>query len=376
MKLDISEITKAKNALIKTGIVNKENKYNNEFKGYISSFGVTIILSGIDTAITYYSEAKTDRIKVIQAIELILNIDSNKLSDFLSIKKIDTHKVLRAVSALKFALRLYETGGSQEKSDTEVKNETEKQKKNREEYLRKIFPPKENVSKIKFKANDKNLIIKKLHVKENDIKSFSLKTTYPGLLIGAGDSTSEVSVNKIKNRLFIDYTTGYPIIPGSSVKGVLRSVFPYKSKDKSKYAQYNSARIDFLIELFDICKIDLLKDVKDNSNKREDYFFQLTESFFNENVVYFDAVITNNTDSEGKILDIDYITPHNENPMAEPIPVKIERILPNITFTFYFKFKKITEGISVEQKLHLFKQILMTIGIGAKTNLGYGQLQE
>ena len=48
-----------------------------------------------------------------------------------------------------------------------------------------------------------------------------------------------------------------------------------------------------------------------------------------------------------------------------------------------FRFKLVDTEIagtgkkfSKEQKLELFKEILTTVGVGAKTNVGYGQLKK
>jgi len=69
------------------------------------------------------------------------------------------------------------------------------------------------------------------------IQSFELTTIYPGLLIGAGYSHPALKEIKKSDRdevgdfqlgFFFDHTTGLPVIPGSSVKGVLKSVFPKK----------------------------------------------------------------------------------------------------------------------------------------------------
>src|SRR5690554_3416875 len=52
---------------------------------------------------------------------------------------------------------------------------------------------------------------------------WELYTTYPGLLIGSGYQHESGGENEFKIGFFFDYTTGLPQIPGSSVKGVLRS---------------------------------------------------------------------------------------------------------------------------------------------------------
>ncbi|KIM08833.1 MAG: hypothetical protein KU29_03695 [Sulfurovum sp. FS06-10] len=88
---------------------------------------------------------------------------------------------------------------------------------------------------------------------------------------------------------------------------------------------------------------------------------------------------------DGKILSDDYITPHKNrdkktdeqgkllpNEIFNPIPLRFIKVLPDVEFLFDFI---LTDGvISKEQKLQLFQTILVDLGIGAKTNVGYGKL--
>ena len=57
--------------------------------------------------------------------------------------------------------------------------------------------------------------------------SFTLQTRYPGLLIGVGNSHGSGGEADIDLGFTFDYVTGCPYIPGSSVKGVLRSAFEH-----------------------------------------------------------------------------------------------------------------------------------------------------
>lgn len=54
---------------------------------------------------------------------------------------------------------------------------------------------------------------------------FELQTVYPGLLIGIGIAHGFNGKGEAALGLCLDYVTGMPYIPGSSVKGVLRSAF-------------------------------------------------------------------------------------------------------------------------------------------------------
>jgi len=179
---------------------------------------------------------------------------------------------------------------------------------------------------------------------------FEATTTYPGLLLGSGylHELPDVKSQAILG-FFFDYTTGLPIIPGSSIKGVLRSAF--------KHTDY----IKYLLEDKDI-------DVK----KLEIEIFGQNNGDNTTNPgkdIFFDAEIIRGS----KILGDDYITPHKD-PLKNPVPLRFVKVLPNVTFLFQFE---LYDGlISREEKINLFKDILSDLGLGAKTNVGYGKFKE
>lgn len=226
--------------------------------------------------------------------------------------------------------------------------------------------------------------------------SFTLKTTYPGLLIGTGLNHGVNSKEDIKVGFQFDYTTGLPYIPGSSIKGALRSVFPNSNVEDEAY---NNPRLSYistvLTNILNVNSIDK-KTVQ-----------QLGQQFFQENNnndflrdVFMDALITNvaslpfekerrietaNIDApitnvvpnNGYFIGNDYITPHKNKPLQEPIPIQFLKVLPEVTFTFSFRLNdNLCSLITAQQRLLLYKEILKDIGIGAKTNVGYGHLCE
>lgn len=231
--------------------------------------------------------------------------------------------------------------------------------------------------------------------------SFPLVTTYPGLIIGISNihrSLGEKS--EIKLGLQFDYTTGLPYIPGSSVKGTIRSMFPYSLGEtpKNKFVdkeEYRKERFGYIRELFkgqdygngNECLTDreiqaLEFDIFTNSDGEKAF-----ES--GKRDLFLDA-FPDVSQKETKLLDVDYVTPHYPDLLKEPVPIQFLKIGPNITFKFQFilhdtylsdgKAYKEKENlssykkISAELKETVFKQILLDIGIGAKTNVGYGQL--
>ena len=100
-----------------------------------------------------------------------------------------------------------------------------------------------------------------------------------------------------------------------------------------------------------------------------------------ERDIFFDAVIVE-ADSKGRILASDSITPHggenHDNPLMNPTPLTFMKIASGCTMEFRFKLvDTIIDGkkFTAAQKKTLFEEILKTVGVGAKTNVGYGQLK-
>lgn len=186
-----------------------------------------------------------------------------------------------------------------------------------------------------------NIIDQTPTIQESEILGsthFTATTTYPGLLLGSGNTHELPS---IKGQAILgfhfDYTSGLPVIQGSSIKGVLRSAFNH---DEYIKGLLNTQTIN----------------IKD-----------LESEIFDNNDIFFDATISN---TDGKILGDDYITPHNDV-LKDPIPLKFIKVLPNITFRFDFE---LSDGlISKAKKSKLFQDILEDLGVGAKTNVGYGK---
>ena len=169
---------------------------------------------------------------------------------------------------------------------------------------------------------------------------FKATTTYPGLILGSGNAHELPSIEGQASLGFqFDYTTGLPIIQGSSIKGVLRNAFKHTEYIKEYLAN----------DSIDIKALE--KDIFDNAD------------------IFFDAQII----TDGKILSDDYLAPHGDNPLKNPIPIRFIKVLPNISFRFDFE---LNDGlISKEEKSKLFQNILKDFGLGAKTNVGYGKFE-
>lgn len=186
---------------------------------------------------------------------------------------------------------------------------------------------------------------------------FELRTAYPGLLVGTGLPHGFGGKGEAALGLTLDYVTGMPYIPSSSVKGALRSAFVHK---------------DYIKELLKSADIDVANfETSIFGSSHSDK----SEAKVQGSDIFFDAIIT----STGKILDTDNITSHRHNKdlleLAAPNPITMIRIRPDVTFKFQFQLTDYEKGkikITAKQKLGLFKQILIDLGIGAKTNVGYG----
>ena len=75
----------------------------------------------------------------------------------------------------------------------------------------------------------------------NGYVPITMYVTYPGLLAGIGYPHDSQVKGPIDGGFFFDYVTGLPVIPGSTLKGVLRSCFscrgnsPEERKEKQKW---------------------------------------------------------------------------------------------------------------------------------------------
>ena len=164
-----------------------------------------------------------------------------------------------------------------------------------------------------------------------------------------------------------------PVIYGSSVKGVLRNYFKDFCNDVIKDRTYETD----VLERFE-------NDIFGNDEKKGKWK-DADKSIYKRDI-FFDAVIVK-ADKKGRILCSDSITPHggenHDNPLVNPTPLTFMKIAPGCKIEFRFKLVdsivKDKDGkeykLSADEKREIFKEILTTVGVGAKTNVGYGQLK-
>ena len=178
-----------------------------------------------------------------------------------------------------------------------------------------------NNSICAYKLSEKNcddILFKEFSEKEKEkFVHFELKTTYPGALFGSGLAHVVGDDHEIKIGFQFDYVTGLPYIPGSSVKGILRSMFGKTDYIKEKLLVNNITADEHKSLIFSVFGGDSDNDM------------------IHGNVVFFDAVIVPGSIRGENIIGNDFITPHKDM-LKEPEPLQFLKVLPNVTFRFSF----------------------------------------
>lgn len=175
--------------------------------------------------------------------------------------------------------------------------------------------------------------------------SFELYTGYPGLLIGTGNPHDVKQEEAIKLGFTFDYVTGLPCYPGSSLKGLLRSYF----SEPDLIRAYLGRGADLDVETL----------------KRE---------AFEGASVYLGAFPVESDD--GTLMEMEYITPHLSK-FKNPNPLSFVKVKPNVGFEFCFILHDAPEsGVTAKELRDLFQKLVLEMGIGAKTNVGFGRMTE
>lgn len=204
------------------------------------------------------------------------------------------------------------------------------------------------------------------------LQEFSLEVSYPGLITGIGIDHQAGVEGEFKLGVHMDYTSGLPVIYGSSVKGVLREAFRYENlfdvlseifpEHKQNIAELQSK---FKSKTLAQWAKEIFGDDKDNDKDSRSVYLR---------DIFFDAIVCK-ANSAGRILAADALAPHNESPLKNPVPITFVKIASGCRLQFRFHLKD-SDGVTADDKALLFKYILMAFGAGAKTNVGYGQLTD
>ncbi|HNG72732.1 MAG TPA: type III-B CRISPR module RAMP protein Cmr6 [Chitinophagales bacterium] len=281
---------------------------------------------------------------------------------------------------------------------------------------------KEKLKDRKLTKSDTELFI------SNDQRiSHTLYTTYPGFITGTGMAHGVNGENEdFKIGCYFDHTAGIPCLPGSSVKGILRSVFPKIKKtinektkevkyeldnyDKDSYIQKQNKIINTTKALWINTLLNHLKDKLEDKTAVTTFLsthinpegeiedvdlskiYQIIQDIFEgkdetdnpksiyKRDIFNDAFPIASFHTGNRFMDTDSITPHikegksyEASMLLNPVPLLFLKVLPNVAFQFNFDLKDNNGTLTAKQKELLFKKILLTIGAGAKTNVGYGQ---
>lgn len=201
-----------------------------------------------------------------------------------------------------------------------------------------------------------------------------LKVEYPGLVTGIGINHEANIEGEFKLGIHLDYLTGMSVIYGSSVKGMLRDVFSdvdYIKRMLGKILEKGVAESidvnDLVRDIFDGKEVEIIDGLAGKEKKYRN------KSIYKRDI-FHDAVLISG-DSQGKVLRSDYITPHFRDVLKDPIPIGFVKIAPGAVIEFRFRLVD-SDCLSKEQKCRLFYCILQTFAVGAKTNVGYGNLTE
>ena len=397
------DISTAADVLLEVGIVTRGNAdekycYPKAFGSYPSSFAATVSQCGLLRALMIFedddSKSQSNRERFPEAVRLYLRkrYPENQNRDKLLSEQVAAdaagklkEQIMNASTALKIALRMFAPSEKVRVGEYgRIPRPTEK-----------VNPPRESSANIGYQffhsvgipgfdeKQVKSAILVNTDVvnvlRNADYSVVNMRVQAPGLLIGSGLAHGlPGSEEDVKTGLQFDYTSGLPVIPGSSVKGVIRSAFPTIKEDKEQSNVADAEKLNYIKSLIaDIPKFSALgledKDI-----------LELGNQMFNHGDIFADALLvgygtrTKQQVPVKQVLAEDYITPHTGGPLAQPIPIKIVKVAPGVTFAFCFKFNETKIGakvVSASMKKALCAAILQDLGVGAKTNVGYGVLK-
>ena len=390
------DISTAADVLLEVGIVTRGNAdekycYPKAFGSYPSSFAATVSQCGLLRALMIFedddSKSQSNRERFPEAVRLYLKKRNpgNQNRDKLLSEQVAAdaagkleEQIMNASTALKIALRMF--APSEEVRVGEygrIPRPTENVNPPREssanigyQFFHSVGIPGFVEEQVESAISVNTDVLEVLG--DADYSVVNMRVQAPGLLIGSGLAHGlPGSEEDVKTGLQFDYTSGLPVIPGSSVKGVIRSAFPTIVADAEKLNYIRSL-------IADIPKFSALgledKDI-----------LELGNQMFNHGDIFADALLVGygtRMKQHGpvkQVLTEDYITPHTGGPLAQPIPIKIVKVAPGVTFAFCFKFNDTKIGakvVSASMKKALCSAILQDLGVGAKTNVGYGVLKE
>lgn len=398
------DISTAADVLLEVGIVTRGNAdekycYPKAFGSYPSSFAATVSQCGLLRALMIFedddSKSQSNRERFPEAVRLYLKKRNpgNQNRDKLLSEQVAAdaagkleEQIMNASTALKIALRMFAPSeevrvgeyGRIPRPIEKVNPQQESSANIGYQFYHSVGIPDFVNEQVASAISVNTDVLEVLSAVNFDV--VNMRVQAPGLLIGSGLAHGlPGSEEDVKTGLQFDYTSGLPVIPGSSVKGVIRSAFPTIKEDKEQSNEVDAEKLNYIKSLIaDIPEFSAL-DLEDSD------ILELGNQMFNHGDIFADALLVGygtRMKQHGpvkQVLTEDYITPHTGGPLAQPIPIKIVKVAPGVTFAFCFKFNETKIGakeVSASMKKALCAAILQDLGVGAKTNVGYGVLKE
>lgn len=401
------DISTAADVLLEVGIVTRGNAdekycYPKTFGSYPSSFAATVSQCGLLRALMIFedddSKSQSNRERFPEAVRLYLRkrYPENQNRDKLLSEQVAAdaagklkEQIMNASTALKIALRMFAPSekvnvgayngipNSTTPIDLPRENSGENSANIGYQFFHSVGIPGFVEDQVESAISVNTDVLEVLRSANYSV--VNMRVQAPGLLIGSGLAHGlPGSEEDVKTGLQFDYTSGLPVIPGSSVKGVIRSAFPTIKEDKEQSNEADAEKLNYIRSLIaDIPEFSSLV-LEDND------ILELGNQMFNHGDIFADALLVGygtRMKQHGpvkQVLTEDYITPHTGGPLAQPIPIKIVKVAPGVTFAFCFKFNETKIGakvVSASMKKALCAAILQDLGVGAKTNVGYGVLK-
>lgn len=237
------------------------------------------------------------------------------------------------------------------------------------QFNRRLYPPRLDMSekdreKFTKAAIEQHAILKPRAVEETEIQGntrFCMRIGNPGLLVGIGllHSIRDSDVD-FKLGFAFDHTTGLPYVPGSSIKGVLRSAFI----ENTQYVLGLLEAENVTISLED-CVTFLFENTVEQVEP------------WRPRSIYYDAFPQSEGTMKQQLMGWDAITRH-PSLTSNPNPVKMIKVMPGVRFRFQFEcydHPDAQSGLTAKAQVAVFQRIMEDWGIGAKTNTGYGVLR-
>ena len=245
------------------------------------------------------------------------------------------------------------------KKQKEFKEKPKKQNNSKKEKNSEAVDYRQMNQEILNIARETSSSMQKFSEYKEELSVLEFTSSYPGILVGTGYNHKVKGKGEIGMGFTFDYVTGLPYLPGSSLKGILRFGF--------RQEEY----------IHEVVKDVLHTELSDGEiNELTNTIFEGADS--RKKFVFYDATISHN--EKGKsLLALDTITPHTKDGLKEPNPITFLRICPDIKIHFEFQLYEVIlstgKHVSKDNIKEIFKNILEDLGIGAKTNVGYGVLE-